>query len=54
LSLPDRIAKRLFGDTVPDPETGHLAGISFIEHFEVCVRVGSDNKIKLELSQLFY
>ena len=40
--------------TVPDPEMGHLAGISFVEHFEVCVRVGSDNKIKLELSQLFY
>ena len=40
--------------TVPDPETGHLAGISFVEHFEVCIRVGSDNKIELELSQLFY
>ena len=40
--------------TVPDPEMGHLAGISFVEHFEVCVRVGADNKIELELSQLFY
>ena len=40
--------------TVPDPEMGHLAGISFIEHFKLCVRVGSNNKIELELSQLFY
>jgi hypothetical protein len=40
-------------NTVPDPEMGHLAGILFVEHFEVHIRVGSDNKIELELSQLF-